>query len=465
MTNKPLNTMSIAELAPLIESKEVSPVEVTEAVLQAIKEKNETINAYVTVTEEEAMDHAKKAEADIQAGNYSGPLHGIPLAIKDNINMKGIRATHGSKIHSDNIATEDAAVVTQLLGKGMIPVGKTNLHEYACGITTTNPFHGPTRNPWNTERIPGGSSGGSGAALAADMTIASLGTDTAGSIRIPSACCGTVGLKPTFGRVSKAGAFPLSWTFDHIGPMTKTVADAGIMLEAIAQYDTNDPTSVNKPFTYERQATEQLNDIVIGIPDVQLLPIEKSVKEGLDRTVDLLQELGAEVRTIQIATLESAPLAGYATLCVEAAAIHQENLINYPEDFGPDVAGLLKFGSVITGTQYAQAQQLRRVIIDEMNQLLTEIDVVLMPTIPLPAPKIGDLTVEINGEELGVTDAIITYPALANVTGLPSLALPSGLSEDGLPVGVQLVGPMFGEQKLLTIGELIETHNPLPEKP
>ena len=277
MSQVDLTKLSIHELAPLLAKRSVSPVELVEAVVENSKKLNPTLNAYITMMEEEAMSQARLAEEEIAKGEYRGPLHGIPLAVKDNIDTKGIRTTHGSKIHGENIPDSDATVVTRLLEAGMIPVGKTNMHEYAYGITNVNPHYGPARNPWNIEKIPGGSSGGSAVAVAAGMATSALGTDTAGSVRIPAACCGIVGLKPTFGRVSKQGVFPLSWTLDHVGPMTKTVRDAALMLQYMAGFDAKDASSVDAPFDGGELESTSLQGVTIGIP-------EKEAYDLVDRT-------------------------------------------------------------------------------------------------------------------------------------------------------------------------------------
>jgi aspartyl-tRNA(Asn)/glutamyl-tRNA(Gln) amidotransferase subunit A len=451
MNNDNLVKLSIAELATMIQQKEISPVELTEATLNRIREVNPTVNAYITVMEEEARAYAKLAEQEIVKGQYKGPLHGIPLAIKDNIDTKGVRTTHGSKIHRENFPQKDAPVVTQLLEAGMIPVGKTNMHEYAYGITTVNPHYNPTRNPWNTDKIAGGSSGGSAAALASHMTIAALGTDTAGSIRIPSACCGTVGLKPTFGRVSKKGVFPLSWTLDHVGPMTKNVQDASYMLHAM---DSNPSSQNYGDLTIGRS---DLKGVKIGIPQEEAyFQLETSVKNRMNEVIDHLRELGAEIRYINIPTLVHVPFVSLVTYAVEASAIHHQKLLSEPEHFGADVRTLLKFGETLTGVQYMQAQQLRRIISGELESVFESVHSLLLPTIPIPAPTINEMQVVVNGEEVNVTEALLRLPQIANVCGLPSLAVPSGISDTGLPVGIQLIGKAFDEQMLINIGFQLE---------
>lgn len=457
MKNNQLVDLSIAELAPMIKKRKVSPVEVTQSILNKIKVINPKINAYITVLEKEAMEHARQAEREIIRGDYRGKLHGIPLAIKDNIDMEGIRTTYGSKIHEKNIPDQNATVITRLLKAGMIPIGKTNLHEYACGVTTSNPYYNQTRNPWNLDKIPGGSSGGSAAALASNITIASLGTDTTGSIRIPSACCGTVGLKPTYGRVSKKGVFPLSWTLDHVGPMTKTVEDAALMLKAMEEYDQNNLFPQGKVFSDINVKNSNLNGYVIGISEEIYNEVDPSIKQGMMKTVKELKTLGAEIRNVTIPSLDQIQYATEVILCVEAATVHHQNLVNHQDDdFGSDVRIMLKFGEILTGVQYMQAQQLRKLISKELKKTFKSIDALLIPTIPVPAPDINQTYVQINGEKLDLTNTLVRFSSIASISGLPALAISSGFSPEGLPVGIELIGKPFDEQTIINIGRKLE---------
>lgn len=465
MSQTDLTRLSIEELSPLLAKRSVSPVELVEATLQNSKKLNPTLNAYITLMEEEAISQARLAEEEIAKGEYRGPLHGIPLAVKDNIDTKGIRTTHGSKIHAENIPESNATVVTRLLEAGMIPVGKTNMHEYAYGITNVNPHYGPARNPWNTEKIPGGSSGGSAVAVAGGMATSALGTDTAGSVRIPAACCGIVGLKPTFGRVSKYGVFPLSWTLDHVGPMTKTVKDAALMLQYMAGYDANDPSSVDAPFDGLELERASLKGVTIGIPEKEAYElVDGDVKQGMERTIKYLEELGATVKPVTIKSLSHVPFISLVTYGTEASTIHHQQILDRPNDFGPDVRKFLKFGEVITGTQYLKAQQLRRVISNELNEIYKTVDALILPTIPIPAPNIHQMTVNIGDEEVDVMESLLRLTQIANVTGLPSLAIPSAFSKDNLPVSIQIIGNAFQEEKILNIGYQLEQTKPLEGK-
>ncbi|OLO42459.1 glutaminyl-tRNA synthase (glutamine-hydrolyzing) subunit A [Alkalihalophilus pseudofirmus] len=443
---------TIAELAPLVESKELSPVEITEAVIKRTKEYNPTINAYIDINEETALEAAKAAETEISNGNYKGVLHGIPLALKDILNFKGETVTYGSKIHKDFVPDFDATVVAKLKEAGSVFTGKLNMHEYAWGATTDNPHFGACRNPWDLQRNPMGSSGGSGAAVAADMTIASLGTDTGGSIRMPAAACGIIGLKPTHGRVSKYGCFPLSWSLDHIGPMTKTVEDAAILLEYIAGYDEKDPTTIEKPIeAYSNYLTGDIKGKVIGIIEDYFFQdidngIEKTVRDGIKQ----LESMGATVEVIKVRSLKYAMYAEYITILAESSTIHARNIQTRPNDFGEDVRLNLKLGMVPSGVDYLQAQQIRRMIDMEFLKAFEKVDVIIGPSLPVAPPTIG----------IDTTSQGVRLSCPANLTGLPSISVPCGISE-GLPVGMQIIGPAFKEAEILNFAYALEKTNPL----
>ncbi|MGB6780285.1 MAG: amidase, partial [Planococcus citreus] len=299
MSNE-LAQKSIGELAPLIQSKQVSPVELTEQVLANVDLYDGEINAYISVQKEQALEAAAQAEQEIQSGNYRGALHGIPMALKDILYFKDEKATMGSSIHSEFVADFDATVVSKLKMSGVTFTGKLNMHEYAWGATTTNPHFGPCKNPWDLTKIPGGSSGGSGAAVASHMAIASLGTDTGGSIRIPASSCGIIGLKPTHGRISKYGCFPLAWSLDHIGPMTKTVYDAALLLELLSGYDPKDPTSIDRPAkNFSGLLESDAKDLVIGIEEEYFFKnVDSRVDEQVRHVLKQLEDEGAVIKPV-----------------------------------------------------------------------------------------------------------------------------------------------------------------------
>lgn len=339
------------------------------------------------------------------------------------------------------------------------------MHEYAWGITNNNPHYGACRNPWNPDKIPGGSSGGSGAAVAADMCVASLGTDTAGSIRIPSSACGIVGLKPTHGRVSKYGCFPLSWSLDHIGPMTKTVKDAAGLLEIIAGYDPNDPTSVNAPVaTYTAELTGDVSKLVIGVnEDYFFKQVDTEVERLVRKAIQALADQGARVEVVEIPALAYAEYAEMITILSEAATIHHRNLLKRPDDFGSDIRLLFELGELPSAVEYLQAQQLRRQIKRDFRKAFEKVNVIIAPTLPIVAPNIGEAFADLNGEQVDLINQIIRFTGPSNLTGLPALTVPCGL-KNGMPVGLQIIGPALQEGLVLNVGYAVEQTNPLQGK-
>ncbi|MCM3587796.1 amidase family protein [Mesobacillus maritimus] len=460
--NQELPAKSIQELSPLLRDKQISPVELANAVLTKAESNNEQVNAYIEIDREKAIQEAARAESEIMNGDYRGPLHGIPMALKDILYFKGERVTLGSKIHQDFVPDYDATVVSKLKQEGVVFTGKLNMHEYAWGATTTNPHFGACHNPWDLTKIPGGSSGGSGAAVAADMTIASLGTDTGGSIRIPASACGIIGLKPTHGRISKYGCFPLSWSLDHIGPMTKTVYDAALLLETLSGYDPQDPTSVNTPSkNFTSLLSENLNGTVIGINEEYFFKnVDKKVEDTVRGAIHVLERLGARIETVKLPALQFSEFAELVTITSEASAIHHDNLVKQPANFGDDVRFLLEFGELISSVDYLKAQQIRRQLDNDFAKVFEGIDVLITPTLPFLPNNIGESTVSINGKQLSFLDEVIRFTGPGNLTGLPAISIPCGI-QDGLPVGLQIMGPAFKEENVLNVAYALEKTNPL----
>ncbi|WP_313373202.1 amidase [Lysinibacillus pakistanensis] len=460
-----LHLKSVEELAPLLEAKKLSPVELTKSILDFAEESQPKINAFMAFYREEALAQAQIVEKEILNGQYRGMYHGIPMALKDNLYFKDKITTMSSKIHKDFVSGYDATVVEKLRDAGVIFTGKLSMHEYAWGITNNNPHYGPVRNPWNLEKIPGGSSGGSGAAVAAGASVASLGTDTAGSIRIPSSACGIVGLKPTHGRVSKYGCYPLAWSLDHIGPMTKTVKDAAGLLEIIAGFDHRDPTCVDvKTESYSQQITGDVKGLVIGInEDYFFNRVDSDVEKAVRASIQSLVDQGAKVETVRIPSLQYAEWAELVTSLSEAAAIHHSDLQSRPQDFGDDIRLLFELGELPSAVDYLQAQQVRRQIKQEFSQIFNQVDVLISPTLPVVASTIGDNFATLNGEKVDLIDNIIRFTGPSNLTGLPALSVPCGF-KDNLPVGLQIIGPAFKEGLILNVGYAIEQTNPLKNK-
>ena len=453
MNETDLPFLSIGELAPLIERGDVSPVEVTRTVLGRIAALDGRLNAYITVLHDEALSAAREAEKAIRAGGTLGPLHGIPISLKDLFWTEGVRTTAGSAILADFVPEEDAHSVARLKAAGAVIVGKTNLHEFAFGVTTINPHYGPTRNPWDTDRSPGGSSGGSAAAVAAGLCTASMGTDTGGSVRIPAALCGIVGLKPTYGRVSRHGVVPLAWTMDHAGPMTRTVCDAALMLNAIAGHDPRDPASADAPvpdFTAGLDAG--LKGLRLGVPQHYYFDgLDPEVEKAVREAIDLLGRQGAMVEEVALPRLEYAPATYWPISISEAAAYHHDWLTNRPEDYGHDVRQRMEPGLLVPAVRYLQAQRARRLIADDFRQALRVVDALLAPTTPIPAPRIEAAVTP------AVRSALLRLTSPANLAGLPALSVPCGFTGAGLPVGLQIIGRAFDEATVLRVGHAYET--------
>lgn len=450
------------EVGELIRTREITSVAATQALLDHAHALNSTVNAYISFRDDLALAEAAQADQEIEAGNHRGPLHGVPMAIKDNLYMAGEVTTMASKIHKSFVSDDDASVVTKLRDAGVVITGKLNMHEYAWGIDNNNPHFGAVHNPWNLDKVPGGSSGGSGAAVASDMSFTTLGTDTAGSIRIPSSACGLVGLKPTHGRVAKFGCFPLAWTLDHIGPMAKSVADAAAVLQAIAGFDHRDPTSVDVPIgDYTAALDGNVDGLVIGVEEDYFFKNVDTTVESLVRArIADLESRGATVKKVSIPSLAHSEWTELATSLSEASAIHHANVIDRPEDFGEDILFLFELGELFSSVDYLQAQQLRRKIKQEFTAALQEVDIIIAPTLPVMAPDIGSSVADLNGEEVDLIDNFIRFTGPSNLTGLPAMTLPAGLN-DGLPVGMQLIGRAFDEETLFRVAAQVEATAPL----
>jgi aspartyl-tRNA(Asn)/glutamyl-tRNA(Gln) amidotransferase subunit A len=445
----------LTEAARLVERREVSPVELTEACLQRIAAVDERICAYVTVYEEEARKVARAAEAMITAGHRLGPLHGVPIALKDNVGLKGMRTTAGSKVLADWIPDEDATVAARLKSAGAIIVGKTNMHEFAWGGTSANPHYGFVRNPWNTDRFPAGSSGGSGAAVAARTCFGAIGTDTGGSIRLPSAVNGVVGIRPTIGRVSNHGIIPLAWSMDTAGPMTRTVEDCALMFGTIAGHDPRDAATATVPTTdYSGDLALGVRGLRIGvIPGYFFHHLQPPVHDAVRGALDVLESLGASTLDVEVSDIHGNISAQLTVEACEPSTYHQRWLRQRPQDYGEDVRTLLEIGELHLATHYIQAQRYRNLLRSQFLDAFKSVDVFLCPTLPFTATKVGEMSVIIeDGVEEDMLSAIMQFTGVPSLTGLPSLAVPCGFDGDGLPVGMQLIGRPFDEARLFRIG-------------
>jgi aspartyl-tRNA(Asn)/glutamyl-tRNA(Gln) amidotransferase subunit A len=453
---------TIAGLSFALRKKLISPVEVVRAYLKRIEAHDGRINAFLTLLPGPALKAARRAEQEIVKGRYRGPLHGIPYAAKDLFFTRGIRTTCGSKILADFKPRYDGAVIERLSAAGAVLLGKLNMHEFAYGTTSVNPHYGPVRNPWDPERVTGGSSGGSAAALAASFAPLTLGTDTGGSIRIPASLCGTVGLKPTYGRVSRRGAYPLCWSLDHIGPMTKTAVDCAIALNTIAGHDPGDPASAAVPVPdYTRSLFRDLKGVRIGIPDSYYFErLEGDVAKAVAGAIRHLRSLGARIRPVTIPDLEEAAMAAFIGLVAEGAASLEKWHRTRPEDLGGDVLSRLNVGAAVTAAQYLKAMRIRRRILDHFQKTFAKVEAIVTPQLPITAPKIGQASVSLGKTEEPVPAALTRFTRIYNLIGIPAMSIPCGLSSAGLPVGLQIAARPFDEETVLGIGCAYEVAGP-----
>lgn len=452
---------SVSELAARIRSRDLSPVAVVDALLARI-ERCGVLNAFITVTADAARAQAASAEREIAAGRYRGPLHGIPVSLKDLVDTKGIRTTRGSRIFADRIPTEDATVAARLYHAGAVLLGKNALHEFAFGVTTNNPHYGPTRNPWRLDRIPGGSSGGSGAAVAAGLGPVSIGTDTGGSIRIPAAFCGIVGLKPTYGRVSRHGVFPLSWSLDHVGPLTRTVEDAALVLQAIAGPDPLDPSTLGQTVPeFASGLAAPITGLRVGVlADEYHGEMADDVRAPFRAALDVLAERGLDLEDVEFPRANEARTAAATVLFAEAASVHERWLRDRAADYGVDTLALLQQGQFIMATQYLRAQRVRTLVVNEVGTLLRRYAALVLPAIPVVAPAIGQPTVTLGGRPGDARGAVTRLVRLINFVGLPAITVPCGFGADGLPVGLQVVGRAMDEPTVLAIAHAYERATP-----
>lgn len=460
MTKLEVKSASITSLSELIGKREISPVEVINAFLERIEAVQKKINIFITVLEREARQAAQQAEDEIVKGHYRGPLHGIPLAVKDLFFTAGVKTTCGSRILADFVPEENGTVISRLIEAGAILVGKTNMHEFAFGTTNLNNHYGHARNPWNSEHMTGGSSGGSAAALASSCALLTLGTDTGGSIRIPSALCGTVGIKPTYGRVSKFGVYPLCWSLDHPGPMTRTVADAAIALRFMAGHDPKDPCSKEVPVAdYYSGLTGDIKGVRVGVPDTFYFEqIDPEVEAGARKAIDGLKDLGAEVRPVHIPDLDEAAAATLLILSSEAASCLEKFHRTRPNDIGGDVRARLDLGALQLATNYVKAQRIRRIAQENFSRVLTEVDVLVTPGVSITAPRLEESTVRLDDDNVPIGVALTRCTRIYNLVGLPSVSVPVGLSQAGLPIGIQIAGGPFDEELVLRVAEAYERH-------
>ncbi len=458
MDYKEICRLSIKELSTHIRSREVSSLEVVKAVLERIEAVNPKINAYIIVLGEKSVAAAEKADQEIATGKYRGPLHGVPIAVKDIMAAQGEVTSAGSKILAGNVTEYDATAVQRLRQAGAILIGKNNLHEFAYGPTSEESHFGPCRNPWNTEMVTGGSSGGSAAAVAASTCYASLGTDTGGSGRIPSGFCGTVGLKPTYGRVSRYGVIPVSWSLDHVSPIARTVEDAAIILEAIAGEDPKDPTSAKHPVPhYQGELSSSVEQVKAGLLTKYFEEcVDREVRRIVEAAVDVLRGLGVKVEELSIPNIENSAAVTNMMLACEATSYHEKWLNSRREDYQPSVGTRLEVGYLYTAIHYLKALRLREWFRREFNHALKKVDVILSPTTPIAPFKIGQETIDVGGKLADPRPYIANFVRIYNLTGFPAITVPCGFTSAGLPVGLQISGRPFDEETVLRVAYAYE---------
>lgn len=439
-------TLTLAGARDALNAGAVSALELTEFYLSRIAEFDVQLNCFITVTADSAREQARHADIERVQGSHTSALQGIPLALKDLFDVRGLRTTAGSKILRDNIATRDAFIVTNLLAQGAVLLGKNNMHEFAFGVTNENPHYGATHNPWDITRIPGGSSGGGAAAVAARLCLGAIGSDTGGSIRIPAALCGITGIKPTYGRVSLRGVIPLSWSNDHAGPLAQTALDSALLLNAIAGYDADDPVSVNVP---TQDYVAALDQPVQGLRFAALRgyfeqDVDAEILRAVREAERVLEGLGAMRIERELPHVQEMFEMNRGTLRVEAATYHREWLERRVEEYGGDVYSRLKSYQSIRADEYAQARRRQTELVREMDRFFGDLDFFITPTTRIAAPPIGS-------DPVSLAHHLTAFTAPFDVTGSPAISIPCGFTHDGLPIGLQIVGRAWDEAGVLRV--------------
>lgn len=436
-----LDSLTLIEQRDLMKSGEIDASDLTDTCLRQIERLNPTLNAFITVIRPDQNESA--------SGNGSMPLFGIPIAVKDLYNTKGILTTGGSKFFADHVPSEDAVVVEKIKHAGARIIGKTNTHEIALGVTNNNPHFGACRNPWDVTRTPGGSSGGSAVAVAAGMSMAALGTDTGGSIRIPASLCGVVGLKPTYGRVSLRGILPLSWNLDHAGPITRRVEDAALMLQIMGGYDEQDPTSIKTlPGDYSSHLRDTMKDrkMALAVGDFVEEATDREVLQAVRTAAKVMEDLGAVVTEVNLDFLREAASANALMTQADAAAFHRERMQEHPDWFGADVRLRLETGANFTSSEYVLARRTQVETRRRCEIMFEQFDALLLPTTPITAPVL-------EGENAIERARMLTrFTSPFNLTGLPALSIPCGFSSERLPIGLQIVSRPWNEAGVLRSG-------------
>ncbi len=465
MPNVDFLRMTISELAPRVRNKDISPVELTEAALAEADRLQPKLNSFITLLHDQAMAQARESERALSQGIYRGPLHGIPIGLKDNLATAGITTTVGSKVLENHVPEVDAEVVVRCRNAGAIFIGKENLEEFAAGATSNNPHYGAVHNPWRLDHIPGGSSGGGGANVASGITFASLGTDLGGSVRLPGTFCGVVGLKQTYGRVSQRGLMVTSFNGDHIGPMTRSVADSALMLQVLAGNDSLDPSTVPVPVPdYSAFLGKGLKGLKMGVPSNHYFDLlDGEVESAVRRSISALEELGASLHEVSLPAMEYIGAMRISAMA-DGVVTHEQYLKNNREAYGPDVLYRTIPGQFVLGKDYSKSLKVQRLIQEEYLRVLNQVDFLVTPTAPISAPQIDATHVTIQGDEHKVrgpgSGFISRNTSPLNAVGLPAVSVPCGVNQMGLPIGVQFIAAPFGEGLLFQIADSYEKVSP-----
>jgi aspartyl-tRNA(Asn)/glutamyl-tRNA(Gln) amidotransferase subunit A len=443
--------LSLSEASRLIRDKKISPVELTQACLKRIERLNPKLNAFITVTADSALAQAREAEAEVQRGHWRGPLHGVPIALKDLFDTAGVRTTAASGLFKDRVPAQDGEIVRRLKGAGAVLLGKLNMHEFAYGGSSVISYYGPVHNPWSLDHMAGGSSSGSAVAMAAGLCYGAVGSDTGGSIRQPSAYCGTVGLKPTYGRVSTRGVIPLSWLYDHVGPMTRSVADAAVMLQVLAGYDPDDANSADQPVPDYMAAFSQKGPLRVGMPRAYFYEgLHPEIESAMNAALAVIGKLAASVRDIEMPASNDTTI-----LRAEAYAYHAENAKKSPELYQSETLKRIRSGEDVTIATYIQAQRQVEQYRHNIRKLFETVDLLVTPTVPVPPFTISELLADMdnlrNKEILSLRN---TRPF--NILGLPSISVPCGFTKSGLPIGLQISGAPWAEGNVLRLAHAYE---------
>jgi aspartyl-tRNA(Asn)/glutamyl-tRNA(Gln) amidotransferase subunit A len=449
--------VTILDAAAQLRAKQTTSRRLTEECLARITEYDPRVDAFITVTAEHALAQADAADQELAAGQDRGPLHGIPIALKDVYATAGIRTTVGSLLFRDHVPEADSAVTEKLAAAGAVMVGKTNMHELAYGVTSSNPHFGPVRNPWDLNCVPGGSSGGSAAAVAARMCFMAMGSDTGASIRVPAAFCNVVGLKPTYGRVSRRGILPLDFSLDHMGPITLTVRDAAICLQATAGVDPLDDTSSPEPVDdYVPPAQVSLEGVRIGVPENFYFDgIDPAAQSTTRQMVQLAAGLGAKVEIIRVPDIMALNTAARVILLSEASAA-MERFQHRRAEIGEDVQAMFDQGRFLAATDYVNAQRIRRVFRDQFLEIFRRVDVMFTPMSPTAAQPIGQKTVRIDNVDEDFRLATTRFARAINLIGFPALSMPCGFDARRMPLGLQIIAGPFEEKRLLSVAAALE---------